>query len=277
MTIISFNTANFVARPLGYNMTRGWSEGDRANQALFRPVETFGERFAAMLDEIQAMGFEAIDLWTAQLYPPWATRQHVSEAQRLLAQYSLPVVSLCGWFGDTADEFEGACRLAADLDCRILGGSTSMLEKDRAWVIGTLRRYGLRLALENHPEPSAEALRARMGPDDAEGTLGVTVDTGWFGTQGVDAAGAIRALGLQVLLVHLKDVRAAGAHDTCRYGQGVVPVEACVRALAGIGYEGTISVEHEPEHFDPRPDCVANLAMVREWLGQHPPQGIGHD
>jgi sugar phosphate isomerase/epimerase len=231
-------------------------------------VETFGERFAAMLDEIRALGFDAIDLWTAQLYPPWATSQHVSEAQRLLAEYHLPVVSLCGWFGSTPDEFEGACWLATDLGCRILGGSTSMIDKDRAWVVATLRRFGLKLALENHPEPSAEALRQRMGPDDAGGVLGVTVDTGWFGTQGVDAAAAIGDLGPHVLLVHLKDVRAAGAHDTCRYGEGVVPVEPCVRALAAIGYQGTISVEHEPDRFDPRPDCVANVAMVRRWLGQ---------
>jgi sugar phosphate isomerase/epimerase len=276
MSTISFNTANFVARPLGYQMTRGWGEGDRANQDHFRPSETFGERFAAMLDEIQAMGFSAIDLWTAQLNPSWATLQHVAEARRLLAHYNLPVMSLCGWFGSNPDEFKGACRLAADLDCQILGGSTSMLEKDRALVVELLRRYELKLALENHPEPSAEALRARMGPDDAEGTLGVTVDTGWFGTQGADAAAAIRALAPHVLLVHLKDVRAAGGHATCRYGEGIVPIEACVRALADIGYRGTISVEHEPERFDPRPDCMANLAMVRRWLGQRPARDRGH-
>jgi sugar phosphate isomerase/epimerase len=263
---ISFNTANFVARPLGYHMPQGWGQGDRATQEHFRPLATFAGRFAAMLDEITAMGFESIDLWTAQLYPPWATSEHIALARQLLAERRLPVRSLCGWFGSNHAEFEGACRLAVTLDCDLLGGSTSMMEKDRPFVLATLRAHSLRLALENHPEKSAAELLARMGPDNAGGRLGLTVDTGWYGTQGVDAPTALESLGPHVLLVHLKDVRASGAHDTCRYGEGVVDVPGCVHALRRTGYSGNYSVEHEPEHFDPTPDCVANLALLRAWL-----------
>lgn len=66
--------------------------------------------------------------------------------------------------------------------------------------------------------------------------------------------------------MHLKDVRASGAHDTCRYSEGIVPLERCVRTLQKIGYTGAISVEHEPERFDPTDDCRANFAMLRTWL-----------
>jgi L-ribulose-5-phosphate 3-epimerase UlaE len=69
-----------------------------------------------------------------------------------------------------------------------------------------------------------------------------------------------------VFHVHLKDVGASGRHETCRYGQGIVPIRACVEALHTLGYRGAISVEHEPEDFDPTDDCKANLAMLREWL-----------
>ena len=66
--------------------------------------------------------------------------------------------------------------------------------------------------------------------------------------------------------VHLKDVLAPGAHESCRYGQGCVPVERCVCALMDMGYQGYYCVEHETMHFDPSDDCRANLVMLRQWL-----------
>jgi L-ribulose-5-phosphate 3-epimerase len=148
-----------------------------------------------------------------------------------------------------------------------LGGSTAALDENRTEVFGALRRYGLRLGLENRPEKTPAEMLARIGDGD-EGIIGTTVDTGWYGSQGYDAAQAINALGPHILHVHLKDVLAPGAHDSCRYGRGVVPVRACVAALKRAGYRGPISVEHEPERFDPTEDVVANLSMLREWLAE---------
>jgi len=28
-----------------------------------------------------------------------------------------------------------------------------------------------------------------------------------------------------------------------------------------------VSVEHEPDNFDPTADCIKNLRMLRDWLG----------
>ena len=266
MNTISFMTANFVARQLDYNMSRGWGQGDRATNDYFRPLATFGARFEALLQEITALDFDTIDLWLAHLNPEWATPEHVAVARELLQRYGLSVASLAGWFGATPREFERCCRLAVALDCTVLGGSTSILEKDRAFAVATLQEHGLRLGLENHPEKTPQVMLDKIG-DGAGGAIGATVDTGWFGTQGYDAAQAIRALREHVLYVHLKDVLAEGEpHETCAYGQGIVPLEACVRALQEIGYRGTISVEHEPEQEDPRPAVVASRTLLQQWL-----------
>ena len=96
--------------------------------------------------------------------------------------------------------------------------------------------------------------------------IGFCVDTGWFGTHNYDAVAALRVLAPRLFHVHLKDVLAPGAHDTCRYGRGCVPIEACVRTLVDLGYTGGISIEHEPDHYNPNEDVVANLAMVKAWL-----------
>lgn len=264
---ISFMSANFVARQLDYNMTGGWGQGDRAANEYYQPLDTFPERFAELLQDVRAMGFAAIDLWTSHLSPAWATDDQLRIARDLLRQYDLAVTSLGGWFGSTPEEFEATCRIAAAIDCRILGGSTSMLTKDRDFVLASLEKYDLILGLENHAEKSPQEMLAKIG-DGGGGRIGTTVDTGWYSTQGYNAARAIAVLGGHIVHVHLKDVLAPGTHDTCRYGRGVVPIEAYVRILEQIGYEGAISVEHEPEHFDPTEDCRANLAMLRGWLRQ---------
>lgn len=265
MNRISFMTANFVARELGYEMPDGWGQGDRAANDYFRPAETFGQRFEALLKEIVEMDFDTIDLWLAHLNAEWATEAQVATARALLAQYGLSVASLAGWFGATREAFERCCQLAVALDCPILGGSTTILEKDRAFAVATLQKYGLRLGLENHPEKTPQVMLEKIG-DGAGGLIGVTVDTGWFGTQGYDAAQAIGKLGSHVVHVHLKDVLAEGEHVTCAYGEGIVPIADCVRALDEIGYGGAISVEHEPEHEDPRPGVLASRAKLERWL-----------
>lgn len=265
MQPISFMSANFVARQLGYHMTEGWMQGDQATNAYFRPIETFSERFDAMLGEVRVMGFEAIDIWLAHLHWSWASEAHIAAARDLLTRHNLTVVSLAGSFGATRDEFAAACRLAVALGTRILGGNTPLLFTERASVIELLREHDLLLGVENHPEKTPADLLAKIG-DGGDGRIGAAIDTGWFGTQGYDAARAIAELSDVLFHVHLKDVRAPGGHETCRYGAGCVPVEACVRTLQQIGYRGAISVEHEPDHFDPTDDCVANLALLRSWL-----------
>lgn len=266
MNPISFMTANFVARQVNYHMTEGWAQGDSSTQEHFKPIETFAARFEAYLTDIRAMGFTAVDIWVAILNPAWATDGHIRMAKALLNQYQLPVMSIAGWFGGTAAEFEASCRLASALGAGVLGGGTSLLDQDRASVLRILKDYNLRLGIENHPEKTPQEMLAKIG-DGGEGRIGTAVDTGWYGTQGYDAARAITELGEHIMSVHLKDVRESGGHETCRFGQGCVPLQGCVEALKRIGYRGAISVEHEPEHFDPTEDCVASLKLLKEWLG----------
>lgn len=262
---ISFMSANYVARQLDYRMTEGWGQGDAATNTFFRPLETFEERFREILRDVRALGFEAIDLWLAHLHPTWATEDHVRIARDLLAEHELKVVSLAGGFGNDRETFAKSCRLAAALDTSILGGNTALVLSDRGFVIDTLEEHALVLGIENHPERTPTELRARLG-EAGDGSVAVALDTGWFGTHGYDAATAIRELQDVLVHVHLKDVLERGSHDTCRFGLGVVPIEACVRALREIDYGGAISIEHEPADADPTEDVVASLHLLRKWL-----------
>jgi L-ribulose-5-phosphate 3-epimerase len=265
MNIISFMTANYVAREIGYNMTKGWMEGDDATNAFFAPIDTYAERFGNLVAEIKSLGFDATDLWLGHLNWRWATDEHVAIAKRALAGANLSVSSLAGGFGATPEEFASACRLGQAMGVSILGGSTGLLDGQHAALATIAREYNVRLGYENHPERNTAEMYAKIGQGN-EDVIGFCVDTGWFGTHNYDAVAALRELAPRLFHVHLKDVLAPGAHDTCRYGQGCVPIEACVRTLVDLGYTGGISIEHEPDHYNPNEDVVANLAMVRSWL-----------
>ncbi len=214
-----------------------------------------------LLAGIRGLGFDTIDLWGAHLHPSWATAEHVATARELLAKHGLARRrrSPPGW---TPSTVERACELAAAVGTDVIGAGAS---GDLRALVPALREHGVTLAIENHPEKTPAEVLAKI--EQGEGTFAATVDTGWWATQGYDAVRAIEELGEHVRHVHLKDVRAVGEpHETCRWGEGVVDIRACVRTLAESGYAGTLAIEHEPEDHDPSGECREMLADLREWL-----------
>ena len=256
---ISFTTANFVARETGWAM-RGWGHGDRSTNERFAPLETYEQRFGDLCADVRALGFEAVDVWGAHLHPGWATDEHVAIARECLARHRLSVTTYAAWVG--AETIERACRLAGGLGTDTIGAGFS---GDAEALVPSLRANGVRLAIENHPERSPDELLATM--EGGDGTFAATVDTGWWATQGYDPVRAIEELGGHVVHVHLKDVLRAGEpHETCPWGDGIVDVEACVRALQRAGYTGAYTVEHEPEDHDPSAELAAMAEQLRGWL-----------
>jgi sugar phosphate isomerase/epimerase len=189
----------------------------------------------------------------------------VAAARAALARHGLAVTSLHAGSRDR-EHFARTCAIAAAVGAPVIGGITTLLAGDRDFVASALREHSLRFGFENHPERAPEEILATIGPDDAGGRIGTAVDTGWWATQGCDPVAAIERLGERVVHVHLKDVKAAGAHETCRWGEGIVDVEGCVAALRRLGYAGDFMIEHEPEHHDPTDECAAMLPELRGWL-----------
>ena len=73
----------------------------------------------------------------------------------------------------------------------------------------------------------------------------------------------------EFLILLNRYVQQARELATLAGSEEVIRVAGCEDAkplLHTLGYRGAISVEHEPEDFDPTDDCKANLAMLREWL-----------
>jgi sugar phosphate isomerase/epimerase len=260
---ISFMSANYVAQELGYGAASEWAPFDVATNAAYEPLETFPDRFDALLASITAIGFDTIDLWFGHLNWRWATPEHVAIARDALARRDVRVVSLAGSIGTTAADVEATCRLANALDVDLIAGVGDVVHSDRDGAAAVLQAHGVRFGLENHPERSPGEVLAAIGDADA---LGAAVDTGWWATQGYDPVAAIEELSGRLVHVHLKDVESPGTHISCMHGDGCARVADCVDALLELGYSGPVSLEHEPYDRDPTEECARMLTRIRRQL-----------
>jgi sugar phosphate isomerase/epimerase len=248
---IAFNTANLVARVTGYRYELShWGEQHRKTVAA-----TDERAWRGICEEIAAAGFKSVEIWEAHASPEALTPERLRAWKRVLSDTGLQPVA---YAGGLRRETLGIC---AALGILHIDGGLSNLRPDEATVL--CREFGIAFNLENHPEKSAEEIRAKVAGGNE--WLGICVDTGWLGTQAANAPQTILTLGPLVRHTHIKDIRAAGRHETCLLGDGVVNLPGCFQALRTIGYTGCFSWEDEPEDRNPFDSAVRN----RQWIERH--------
>lgn len=264
---ISFITANYVGRALDYKGPADWAPNDEATIKQATP-----DSFLEVVQDVVVNGFEAIDLWTAHCHWKHHDKGDFLETIKgYISQFDLRIASYAGGIHtDDLKDLEAPFRFMKQLGAPIFAGGiwTKLTPQEFAPAINDVcTRLNVRWACENHPETTVDEMFARIdgGRHDR---VGIALDTGWCATHGLDALEATKQVldRGKLFAFHLKDIKAAGAHDTCEIGTGVVPCEAVVRYLAQSNWGGTISIEHEPYDHDPMPEVVASVARVRQWL-----------
>jgi len=245
---IAFNTANLVARVTGYRyQLKNWMDQHAKTAAA-----TDAAAWRAICREIAATGFQAIEVWEAHASPEKLDRTKAREWRKILDDAGLKAVAYAGRLSQQTAEI-----------CQVFGishidGGLGALSPERATAL--CKQTGIRCNIENHPEKSADELIRKIGGGNE--WLGVCIDTGWLGTQGVSGPDVIKACGSLVRHTHIKDVKTAGAHETCLLGEGVANVQGCLQALRDIKYTGAYSWEDEPEDRNPFESAKRN----REWI-----------
>mgnify|MGYP001249438969 FL=1 len=170
----------------------------------------------------------------------------------ILADNGLNVVALAGGLD------EQTARVCQRLDIPMTAGG---IDQSRKTAIRKLsRKTGIRVNHENHPEKTVDEIRQKI--DFGADGLGIAVDTGWMGTQGMNVPLAIRELGTLIRHVHVKDIKAAGMHETVALGNGCVDIPAVIGELKAIGYRGALSWEDEPEDRNP----MQIAAQMRQYI-----------
>ena len=245
---IAFNTANLVARVSGYRFElKNWGEQHQKTVAA-----TDEAAWAAICREIATAGFSAVEVWEAHAAPESLNEAKARRWKKILDDHGLRPI---GYGGSFRRETVQICQW---LGIPYINGGLRGLTPEQATAL--CQQSGVRFNIENHPEKTAAEALAKVG--GGNDWLGLCVDTGWFGSQAANVPQQIRAAGKLIRNVHVKDVKAAGAHETCLLGEGVVNVVGCITALREIGYAGWYSWEDEPEDRNPFDSAVRN----RQWI-----------
>src|SRR5258708_6548675 len=92
MRMISFISANYVARASNYSGSEDWGAHDRATIAAANPVT-----FQKMAKDVAGAGFEAIDIWTAHCH--WQHHDkgdYVEQVKGICSNFDLAITSYAG-------------------------------------------------------------------------------------------------------------------------------------------------------------------------------------
>ncbi len=245
---VAFNTANLVARVSGYHYQLSqWMDQHQKTIAA-----TDEAAWRAICKEIAAAGFKAVEVWEAHAAPESLDEAKARLWKRILDDSGLTPVAYAGGLRPET------LRMCQSLGIPHIDGGTRENTPDKATTL--CREHGIRFNIENHPEKSAAQILAKIGGGNE--WLGVCIDTGWLGTQGASGPAVIKACAPFVRHVHIKDVKAAGKHDTCLLGEGTAHVAGCLTALREVKYAGWYSWEDEPEDRNPFDSALRN----REWI-----------
>jgi sugar phosphate isomerase/epimerase len=267
MMRVSFITANYVARESNYALEPfNWGTADRATVEAFHG-KNFSEKFNELCQDVKNAGFSNIDLWVAHLNPQVATKSQIDEAAAILKQHGLTVVAYTAGLGRPDMTHEAAVKVyeaAKAIGAPCLGVGLNPTNTRLAYDLG--KEYGIKYAIENHPEKNPQEVLARIG--DYGEVIGIAQDTGFWGMFDYDAIKATYELKDHLFHMHLKQVHQVGDEwHSCAYDEGVVDIEGVVSALKDLGYSGAVSVEHEPAHEDPTKAVVHSAKLLRGWLG----------
>jgi sugar phosphate isomerase/epimerase len=247
-TRIAFVTANLVAQVSNYRFELAqWGEQHKKTVAA-----TNEAAWRSICAEISAHGFKAVEIWEAHAAPEVMERKHGVAWKSIMDDHGLKAI---GYGGTLSRKTLEICQW---LGIPQINGWIGENTPEQATTL--CRDMGIHFNLENHPQKSAQELLDVVG--GGNDWLGICIDTGWLGTQGVSGPEIIRACGKLVRHTHIKDVKAVGAHQTCLLGDGVAGVADCIAALKEGGYSGWYSWEDEPEERNPFDSAVRN----RRWI-----------
>lgn len=250
---IAFVTANLVAQVSNWRFElANWEEQHKKTVAA-----TDEAAWSNICRDIAACGYKAVEIWEAHAAPEVMDRQRAAAWKSIMDDYGLKAVG----YGGTLS------RKTAEI-CRWMG-----IPQINGWVgentpeqaAALCRETGVRFNIENHPQKTAPELLKYVG--GGNDWLGVCIDMGWLGTQGVNGPDFIRECGKLVRNTHVKDVKAIGGHETCLLGEGVAGVAACIAALKEIGYSGWYAWEDEPEDRNPFDSAVRNRRWIEKQIG----------
>lgn len=198
-------------------------------------------------------------------HPSWIENDPAMRAKRV--DYTLRCIDLA--------EQLGASNISTEPGGPLEGMSREegmrLFKEGLAAVEAKARAKGIRILIEPEPgllvESSSQFLELFQDLDPT--VFGLNFDVGHFFCVGEDPARLVHSLRGKFHHFHLEDIAASREHHHLQLGEGAIALHEVLSTIAGIGYEGFVTVElYTYEHAAVEAAHNA-LHYLRTWRERH--------
>jgi sugar phosphate isomerase/epimerase len=219
------------------------------------------------LDKTQELGIRYIEIFPGhKLGGKWGDKvfgfdlddQSRKEIKELAESKGIRIVGTGVFVAGNSDDWEKMFRLAGDMDMEFI--TCEPAPEDWDLVESLSQKYSIKVAVHNHPQPSAywqpELLLAQIA--DRSKQIGSCSDVGHWRREGLDQTECLKKLDGRVISLHFKDIAAKqeGAseqHDVI-WGTGILDVKGMLEELKRQNFKGVFSIEYEYNWENSVPD-----------------------
>lgn len=258
-------TCSYFMRIYGYKKPEDFNWG--AMTEKYR-TEFTRQDFLKLAEEIRALGYDSIEIWEPTFSHFVYTPEEAASLAEELKAMGFQLIAYCigGWGPADIEHVETAYAFAKALGARVVTGC--ILREGTEALLAEVERcgkkYGLKYAIENHPEPNFERPEDVAETIRKYDTIGANLDSGIYNMQGYDILAAADLFGDKIYHVHYKDT-VTGKDGCLPLGAGNAPLAQLLHKLQERSYGEMLSVEFEFAG-DPAPGLAESLAFIQKNL-----------
>ena len=232
--------------------------------------------FFESVEKVKALGLKYLEAYPGQILskddPDVKFDHHMNEEQMAAVNRELKKagIRLASYgvvgFENNEPSIRAVFDFAKRMDIRTIVAEPAF--DDFSLIEKMVKKYNIRVAIHNHPEPSKYA-RPEIVLEHVKGLderIGVCADVGHWVRTGVDVLEGIRMLRGRIFDIHLEDLDTFGSKDarTVPFGQGVTNVHDLLAELTLQHFDGILAIEQEQEDeaYNPSPTIREGLEYI---------------
>lgn len=222
---------------------------------------------AEALDKTHELGVKYIEVypghklggkWGDKVFGTDLTSEERKEIKEFAESKGIKIVSTGVYSTNNSDDWEKVFILAKEMDMDFISCEPAV--KDWDLIENLVSRYGIKVAVHNHPQPSAywnpDLLLAQI--DHRSRMIGACCDVGHWRREGLDQIESLRKLSGRIISLHFKDIaeKKEGEneqHDVI-WGRGILDVAEMLKTIKSQNFKGYISIEYENNWENSVPD-----------------------
>lgn len=238
--------------------------------------------FLEALDKTKELGIKYIEVfpghklggkWADKVFGFGLTSEERVELKKMAEDKGIEIISTGVYTTGNSDNWEKMFILAKDMGMEFISCEPAL--KDWDLVEKLSDKYGLKVAVHNHPKPSDY-----WNPDlllkeivDRNTAIGACADVGHWRREGLDQIQCLHQLKGRIISLHFKDIAGKKGGETEQHdviwGTGILDVPGMMKVLKEDGFKGVFTIEYEYNWENSVPDikqCIDYYDQVLEKL-----------